>query len=422
MALIVKQDQFTQIPVIITYMLEGGGVRLAGGVPCWGIARWKGLKWDPFGGGVENYGGAGTPNNVLALMRYNNLLYVGGAFNKAGNVLVKGLCTWNGYQWDSLTSGLDRVQVVHLKNINGELYAGGTFNIAGGIISHHIARWNGINWFGFNFGIDSTFGGVFAVEQYNGDLYVGGNILPANIRDLFVWDGTSVSHVGQGIVGSLSNIASMVVYNNELYVGGYFTIADGNAGNFIMRWNGSSWNDVGGGMDHQITELEVHGGLLYACGVFDHAGGITASKIAVWDGSSWSALGPDSFDNNLNGMEFFHNELYVIGGFVKVNSDTLNYIAKYTGQLGTEDFARLHLNFFLSPNPSTSFLSITLSSAILQDAILASTDPTGREQFRIFIPRQTLRKELDISELAAGIYFITLESKSGRETKKFIKE
>src|SRR5215510_5096003 len=88
------------------------------------------------------------------------------------------------------------------------------------------------------------------------------------------------------------------VYNGELYTCGNFEHAAGIECLAIARWNGSSWNDVGGGFQHGALTNVVRGliefnGELYAGGYVDSVGGMTIHKIAKWNGNSWSAAGMD---------------------------------------------------------------------------------------------------------------------------------
>ena len=411
----------TFVDTVSDLLYVGGTFKSSGSIRMRGIAKWDGSQWDSLQSGIDDFN-LSYPDPINAIIKFQNKIYVGGSFATAGGITVNGLGIWDGSQWDSLASGISAQATVDcFKVLNGELYVGGTFNNVGGITSHHIAKWDGSNWNGFNFGIDSTFGGVFTIEEFNGDLYVGGNILPASIRDLFVWDGSTVSPVGSGIQGGLASISKMIVYNNELYIAGYFTQADGNAGNCIIKYDGNTLIDVGGGMDNRITDLKVHDGLLYACGVFNHAGGISANKIAVWNGVSWSALSNDLFDNNIEAMDFYHNELYVVGGFTKINNDSVNFIAKYTGQLGISDLSK-RSGFTITPNPTNTQFTMSFSIPLAKDAMLVMMDSRGKEVARTLLEKSTNRKELDVHDFSTGIYFLILQTEIECLTGKLIIE
>ena len=56
-------------------------------------------------------------------------------------------------------------------------------------------------------------------------------------------------------------------------------------------WNGTSWTNLGSGMDFVVEALAHDGTNLYAGGSFTTAGGVAASLVAKWDGANWSPLG-----------------------------------------------------------------------------------------------------------------------------------
>ena len=60
------------------------------------------------------------------------------------------------------------------------------------------------------------------------------------------------------------------VYNGELYAGGNLTTAGGVSANYIAKWNGTSWQPVGGGMGSYgyVYALCVYSSELYAGGYF----------------------------------------------------------------------------------------------------------------------------------------------------------
>ncbi len=401
-------------------LYAGGNFKSSGILKVRAIAKWNGTYWDSLQSGIDDFH-SGSPNPVLSICGYQNRIIVGGSFSTAGSLSTAHLAIWDGIQWDSSALQVNG-SVDFVSEIAGELFLGGTFDSVGGIHSTHIAKWNGVNCSGFNFGIDSSFGGVFSITEANGVLFVAGNILPAAIRDLFSWNGSGVSQVGNGIHGGIAYISSMAIFNNELYVAGNFRVGNGNAGENIMRWDGVNLAPVGGGLNDYVDALKVYNGYLYASGIFDHAGGIPASRIARWDGFSWSALGSEIFDNAIGCMEFFNNELYIGGGFLHADNIALNKIAKYAGPLTSVNFSQLEVSFTIYPSFATSSIILNITSPLNKYTYLTITDLSGRKLKTEIIPANTLRKELDISELASGIYFITLISESGMVTKKFVKQ
>jgi len=168
----------------------------------------------------------------------------------------------------------------------------------------------------------------------DGWLYVGGTfetagpIVAANIAR---WNGTSWSEVGSGLDGSVQALA---VYDGDLYAGGDFVNAGALAVQHLARWDGSAWSDVGGGMGGSdwpsVLALTVYEGDLVAGGWFESAGGVPAAYIARWDGTAWSALG--------GGVNFwvlcltaFNGELVAGGQFTFADEQPAPYIARWNG-------------------------------------------------------------------------------------------
>src|SRR5437667_97014 len=125
----------------------------------------------------------------------------------------------------------------------------------------------------------------------SGNLYIGGvftQVGDTPATNIAKWNGSSWEALGSGLDDYVDALA---VSGSNLYAGGGFTTAGDMAANHIAKWDGSSWSEVGFGMDKQVWSLAVSGSLLYAGGYFTTAGDVAANRIAKWDGTSWSALG-----------------------------------------------------------------------------------------------------------------------------------
>jgi hypothetical protein len=186
------------------------------------------------------------------------------------------------------------------------LYAG--FGVESGFGS--IGRWTGNDWVvvGGGLGGNLTVSGVIAMVAYDSgsgsELYVAGSFngsqsltSPGLIR----WNGSNWSTVGGGLgmpVGQFLYATDLTVYDDgsgpSLYVAGSFTTAGGIASPRIAKWNGTNWSSLGSGVNNEVTGMGVwddgSGPKLYVCGIFTIAGGVPVSKVAIWDGSSWSPM------------------------------------------------------------------------------------------------------------------------------------
>ncbi|WP_348343253.1 T9SS type A sorting domain-containing protein, partial [Ignavibacterium sp.] len=99
----------------------------------------------------------------------------------------------------------------------------------------------------------------------------------------------------------------------------------------IAIWNGSSWSNLGLGVDNYIETIHNIGNDIYVTGPFLNAGGFSAIGYAKWNGNSWQSLangGPFA-----NAMTNIGNELYVGGQFNTINGGTVavNNLARWDG-------------------------------------------------------------------------------------------
>jgi trimeric autotransporter adhesin len=111
------------------------------GINATNIARWDGAAWSALGRGV--LGRNTTPINALAVRGHE--VYVGGTLTNASGLPVQALAKWDGTNWHGLGSGVQMTPgsptVSALAIYDDALYVGGLFHRAGGRVSVCIARW-----------------------------------------------------------------------------------------------------------------------------------------------------------------------------------------------------------------------------------------------------------------------------------------
>lgn len=323
--------------------------------------------------------GIGMDGSVNALALYNDKLIAGGNFSIAGDVSANHIAAWDAIGWQELGTGLDG-PVYALTVYNGELIAGGSFTIAGGVSAYNIARWNGASWAPLGTG---TYDSVYALAIYNGELIASGNcgyygpesvcnvyrwngaswqpILLGGVSEdseVYVtalttyggeliaggsfganiarWNGTIWQELGSGIIGSggLRPVVSLTVHNGELIAGGHFTTAGGENANGIARWNGTSWQPLGTGVDSApypgpgVYALTVYNGDLIAGGEFTTAGGENANGIARWNGSTWQALGTGT-NGFVSALSEYNGALIAGGWFTTAGGHVSAYLARW---------------------------------------------------------------------------------------------
>lgn len=278
--------------------------------------------WDPDGSGPRS-----------------ELLVVGGPFNLAGCVETVGIAAWDGVRWlplGSLQSGGCRDLLVH----DDVLFACGYFTLPGDMEAG-VARWDGAAWTAVGAPLGS-FGIADALQMYDDGgpaLYVGGwftvgNGAPAD--NIAKWDGSAWQEVGGGITAGavLCGVKAMVVHDGKLIAGGCFDYAGGALVKNIAAWDGSFWRPLGSGLHFSPSEsvgaLTVYDGDLIAGGNFYHSTG--PRYVARWDGATWTTVGDGNFSfGNVRGLIVHEDALIAVGGFEYFGGAACSNIARWDG-------------------------------------------------------------------------------------------
>ncbi len=376
------------------------------------IAQWTGTQWDSLGAGVLGI--------VFAISKFNGEIYVGGNFFSAGNVNSKSIARWNGSIWQSfgnVNNNPSFSTVLNLNVINNELYVLGNFDSIGNLLANGIAKFDGQNW--FTYPMLDPIGYFNASAWFNGELYVGGNFDGGpGLQDIAKFDGTNWVSVGGGLSGPNSSIDDMQLYQNKLYIVGNLLVGQGDPGNGIAMWDGISWSQAGSGLlPSTVSALHEFQGELFAGGAILNAGGLPVSYIAKWNGTNWLSLGAN-FNNKAGCFASNNSDLYIGGGFLTVNGDTMNFITKYNLPIGIdENESSENANLQISPNPATNFININLTQgSINQIQIFDISGNLVLEQH----DDESLNCQLDVSSLANGIYIIKVISDFGIYSEKLI--
>lgn len=135
-------------------------------------------------------------------------------------------------------------------------------------------------------------------------------------------------------------IKDILVHDSTLYVCGAFWEGPGIPGNMVAAFDGSTWNNMGGGLLYDLSgsdsgvayDLTWWNGKVYASGQFHLAGGAPIEHIAAWDGTRWCGSGGDFEPNNsILDVEVWGDTLYVVGGFNSVNGQPASKVAQWIG-------------------------------------------------------------------------------------------
>jgi trimeric autotransporter adhesin len=292
-----------------------------GGIVAHHVARWDGASWSRVGAGIDF--------EILALANHGGRLIAGGSFSVAGAVEARGIASSDGATWQALGSGLGgSVGIPHavgaLATHNGDLVAAGSFVTAGGAPASNIARWDGASWHALGAGLNGNFFQypdmpnrvVRALAVFNGELIAGGYIADSNGAPLSYiarWNGSSWQPLGTGLNGP---VLALGVYNGELYAGGPFS--------------GAAWQPVGTGTTGTVRALAVYGGDLVAAGNFGSAGGLSAPGVARWNGVAWNPL-PLVGNNSVTALGVYGSDLIAASTLWALPSGLTPGIARWTG-------------------------------------------------------------------------------------------
>lgn len=158
------------------------------------------------------------------------------------------------------------------------------------------------------------------------------------VDGLFYYKNGVVTKVGSNETGyiQITDIGCSPT-TGHLYAVGLFTTIGGVAANYVARWDGSSWNALGSGLNGQadVIHFNATGTLFIAGRNFTTAGGITANRIAKWDGSNWTTFGTGFTGISQWPRALFYdqvyNNLYAGGYFTTAGGVSANNIAKWNG-------------------------------------------------------------------------------------------
>lgn len=392
-----------------------------------GISYFISGSWYPMGSGSTPYPGGTGSYPVGAVTRFDSSIVVAGAFPWMDSVPgTWGVAQWRADEW--LSTGLDSGTfeqtslVTNLTVLDGKLQVLGGMNweLNGSSVDSW-AVWDGQEW---DHG-DTT--GLFAGGQINqvcdfqGMRYVGGNFQPTGQpNDLVRWNGTQWEEVGGGINGD-PWVNEMVVYDDRLWVCGEFAASAGNAATGLMAWDGTSWADP----FPQITftaagkDVIAANGKLYFTGPFVAQGLSGIYRFGVFDGETLCVFGgPDVFNSGTIAASADTFYAYCVVPGLELNnvaqwpldapSDTC-----YTVVQGFNDETQEPVHFSLYPNPGSEMITVRLSRALpSHGARVLFADVMGRTVLLASV--RSAEGLISIAELPSGVYRAVLQDENGR--------
>ncbi|HLG34937.1 MAG TPA: T9SS type A sorting domain-containing protein [Bacteroidia bacterium] len=425
----------------------GGTFAAAGGdSSVRGIGTWDGIQWHNLGLGIDTFNHLGWPGATLAITRYKNEIYVGGYIQNAGNIACSGIARWNGSQWDNVAGGVQITignygVVQGFTIIDDTLYVHGNFNfVQNSIPVNGIAKWDGNNWHNIDHPLPFYASPISTAVIYNNELYVAGNFeADSGRKDIAKWDGQNWVGISGGTGNGMGWVAKMIVFQGKLYVAGYFSkYADPSApGYSVVSWDGNQWDELDGGLldidvniyPANLRDMAIHDNELYITGVFTYAGGVNgvpAPYLTKWNGSQWCGFG--TYPDNVGAsVAFYRDTLYWGGGFIAIDGDTVNYIAKWIGGNYTDTCSVVGINevtngedgIIIYPNPVSESITISINEKQRHPTEIIFYNVLGEKCLVKEMKAQ--RETVDVSGLRRGVYVVEVRGEKVLWRKKVVK-
>jgi hypothetical protein len=359
--LVMREFDADGLPQLV---VAGGTLRLRSDGAFDTILRWNGSQWGSLGTGLNGAVADMLVWDVDAAGPIAPALFVGGFFTTAGGIPALGIAKWDGNSWQALAPGPPYMAVYAMTIHDADgvgpqlpaLVVVGSFPAFAGPGSANIARWNGTTWSAVQ---SSTPSGNYlsAVTSYDAD--AGGPALPTlvvienNVYNRVIrlansnWTVISTGDIFPTLLATFDPEGPALP---ELIVGGHYSYPGVPGGAGVVRWNGTTWSAIDGGITTDgaspgnIARLDVFdpdgaGPLpnsLFVSGEFSFAGSLPAANLARWDGTAWNAAGSPNagtysvarFDPDGAGPEW--PQMVISGEFTSVEGPPASHIAIYT--------------------------------------------------------------------------------------------
>jgi hypothetical protein len=299
------------------------------------LASWDGVEARQFAGGM-------SPSSVFSLLSATpkwtggeSVLFVGGSFHQAGTVPSRAMAMLSPAGWTAMpglgtsTASPVRPRIDTMAVLGNDLFVSGNFDRVYGQPTSGMARWDGQMWHPIANGL-----WVWSLHVHNGQMYGATyhEISPGHRAGILRWTGQGWATVGTNYPESCH---ALITYRGMLICGGW-DIHQSPPWNHIAAWNGSTWLQLGQGLDGPVRALAVFDPdgpgpipeLLIAGGGFSTAGGQPSPGIAAWDGQQWISMGPGT-DGGVRALAVYENQLYLGGSFSMAGGISSPHLARW---------------------------------------------------------------------------------------------
>lgn len=278
------------------------------------IISWDGYSYYKFQSGINPFG------TINTITKYNNKIVIGGTFPDAsGAANTYCLAQWTGTHWQSVGGGGLTGEVCDLTVHNDTLFIGGYFGNIGSVEYNKVAAFSNNNWINIS---DNGFGNFCAaMEIFTKELYAS------------AWNWGIRRYLGNGEWEMHPDQPNGYIYelktdtiNNFLYVCGGFNQVGDSISYGVAMWDGFRWNYMDAYCQTTLWPQSVaiyRGDLFTGCGQYYDNETNYRTFITRWNGETWDSIG-GAFNDNIFALEVFRDTLYIGGGFSYWGGDSPN--------------------------------------------------------------------------------------------------
>ena len=307
-----------------------------------------------FSQNIENITRYDFSNVSVKAMVIDNIgrLYVGGDFNKIGNLTCNRIAMWDGKKWNSLGDGLNG-QVISLGiDGNNNLFVGGSF---GGtydnlIKSNSIIMWNSYNkkWVSLDGGVNGNVASINTLS--NGNIVIAGSFTSSinsstYLEKIAYWKDCNWINLGGDFLIDKNIYASTIDKFDNIYIGGYNDLPVS-----IYIWTTKQWNKLISKDSNELTQIvntiiinptnsnPIFGGIIENFGTVTNVFNVVEFDIIL---NQWIGLtNSDGFGLNSQCYKLFYDkinkQILAGGGFNCLSNGiddglVLNNVAKWNG-------------------------------------------------------------------------------------------
>jgi hypothetical protein len=319
----------------------GGSFTKAGGAPINSIGTLRAGVWSAQGKEVSYLTGLGphigwASNRVATIVANSKYVIIGGHFSTIAGKTANHIAAWDKQtkQWTTLGEGVNG-DVFALALDGNNLYVGGNFNYAGTVKARKIAKYDlgTATWSAMGDGAMRDVGSIAIDKDKNvyGMIFFTAEGTDFN-NYLGKWNGSEWSVFGGPFIGYAEALAWQ---GNTLFVGGSLRIADGGAVDNIAQLFGGSWSALNGGVNGTIYALCPVGQDLYVAGEFTRVDGELGYGVAKWDGATWDAMLTGLGNAGGYALARSNKGVYIGGSFISAgdvgSTVTVNNLTEWTG-------------------------------------------------------------------------------------------